>query len=64
MEKMVYTREEAQTVLQLSKPALYSLLNSGRLRGVRYGRKWLIPREAILEFLGAVVSTPSVGGLQ
>jgi len=64
LDKTVYITEEVQGILQLGKGAVGALLRSGRLRGIRYGRKWLIPREAILEFLGASEYVPSAGGLQ
>ncbi|ACO45492.1 helix-turn-helix domain-containing protein [Deinococcus deserti] len=49
----VYTPKEAETLLRLSKNTVNALLNSGQLRAVRYGRKWLIPHAAIAEFLQA-----------
>ena len=47
----VYTPKEVQTLLLLSKNTVNVLLNSGQLRAVRYGRKWLIPKDSVAEFL-------------
>lgn len=47
----VYTPKEAEILLRLSKNTVNALLNSGELRAIRCGRKWLIPRQAITEFL-------------
>lgn len=47
----VYTPKEVQILLRLSKNTVNALLNSGQLRAIRYGRKWLIPKDAITEFL-------------
>lgn len=49
--RLVFTPKEIEPLLGLSKNSVNALLNSGRLRAVRYGRRWLIPREAINEFL-------------
>ena len=49
--KLVFTPKEIEPLLGLSKNSVNALLNSGRLRAVRYGRRWLIPREAVGEFL-------------
>jgi excisionase family DNA binding protein len=64
LEKAVYITSEVQEILQLGKGAVGCLLRSGRLKSVRYGRKWLIPREAILEFLGTAGNTHNTGGTQ
>lgn len=47
----VYTSQEAEHELRLSKNSVNMLLRTGQLRSVRAGRKYLIPVEAIDEFL-------------
>lgn len=47
----VYTPKDLELILHLSKNTVNALLNSGQLRAVRCGRKWLIPHAAVLEFL-------------
>ena len=47
----VLTVEEACEVLKLGYNSVYQLLNSGRLKGYRYGRIWRIPKPAIREFI-------------
>ena len=56
--KLVLTPKEVEPLLGLSKNSVNALLRSGRLRAVRYGRRWLIPHAAINEFLN------SSGGLE
>lgn len=51
LEKLVYEAKEIEPILRLSKNAVNALLRSGRLRSIRYGRKYLIPASAITEFL-------------
>ncbi|WP_119672002.1 helix-turn-helix domain-containing protein [Deinococcus sp. RM] len=53
LTQLVYTPREVEVLLHLSKNTVNSLLNRGTLRGRRVGRKWLIPRGAIQEFLEA-----------
>ncbi|WP_291432034.1 helix-turn-helix domain-containing protein [Deinococcus sp.] len=50
-EKLVYTPKELEPLLQLSKNTINALLRSGRLRSIRVGRRYLIPREALQQFL-------------
>jgi excisionase family DNA binding protein len=39
-------------VLPLSRSGLYRAIKSGQLRSVRVGRRIVVPRGAILDFLG------------
>ncbi|GGR71392.1 hypothetical protein GCM10008959_36290 [Deinococcus seoulensis] len=50
-EKLVYTPKELEPLLQLSKNTINALLRSGRLRSIRVGRRYLIPREALQQLL-------------
>lgn len=51
LTQLVYTPQDLEPLLQLSKNTINALLNSGHLRAIRAGRKWLVPRDAVLEFL-------------
>lgn len=55
-EKLVYTPKELEPLLQLSKNTINALLRSGRLRSVRVGRRYLIPRDAVQQFLAGTSS--------
>lgn len=50
-EKLVYSPKELEPLLLLSKNTINALLRSGRLRSVRVGRRYLIPRESVQQFL-------------
>lgn len=43
--------EEAMDYLLIGKNKLYSLLQSGKLKGFRVGRKWRIPRKSIQDYI-------------
>lgn len=47
----ILTVEEACEALKLGYNSVYQLLNSGALKGYRYGRVWRIPKLAIREFI-------------
>jgi excisionase family DNA binding protein len=57
LSQLVYTPQELEPLLRLSKNTVNKLLNSGQLRAVRCGRKWLIPQGAILEYLAGGVQS-------
>lgn len=48
---MGLTVAEASQHLRLGRNRTFQLLHSGRLRGVRVGRRWIVPRRALEEFL-------------
>lgn len=50
-EARAYTPQDLRPVLKLGRDKIYELLTSGELRSVRVGRRWLIPAEAVAEFL-------------
>lgn len=49
----VLTPGEVQAFLRLGRNATYDLLRNGTLRSVRLGQKYLIPRQAVRDFLDA-----------
>lgn len=50
MEKLLYNRKEAASLLSVSVQSLDKLVHAGRLRCVRVGKRLLIPPEALQEF--------------
>ncbi len=53
----ILTTDEACEYLRMGYNALYDLLNSGKLAGIRNGRKSLIPKAAIQDFIFSYVSS-------
>ncbi|EYB68562.1 hypothetical protein DEIPH_ctg021orf0081 [Deinococcus phoenicis] len=51
LDRLVYTPEELLPILRMGKNTLNALLRSGTLRSIRSGRRYLIPRDAVLDFL-------------
>lgn len=47
----ILTTEEACEALRIGYNSLYSLLNTGKLKGYRCGRIWRIPKIAIESFI-------------
>lgn len=52
VEEMVLTVEEAAVLLRVSKGTVYGLCRERRLPSLKLGRRWVIPRGALLELLG------------
>jgi len=47
----ILTPAEACEVLKIGKSALYQSLNSGKLKGMRNGKVWRIPKDSIRAFI-------------
>lgn len=47
----ILTVEETCEVLRIGYNAIYELLKTGRLKALRNGRVWLIPKAAIQEYV-------------
>ncbi len=57
----VLTPKEAQAFLRLGRNATYAALQDGRIRSVRHGQKFLIPKTALREFLDRDAEHPRAG---
>lgn len=51
MEKITYTITEAADALGLSRPTIYKLLRAPGFPAVRIGGRWLIPKDALTDWL-------------
>ncbi len=47
----ILTAEEACEALKIGRNAIYSLLNSGKLKGYRSGRVWRVPKLALEAYI-------------
>lgn len=47
----IITVEELQEILCIGRNTAYMLLNSGTIPALRIGKKWRIPKEAVLYYL-------------
>lgn len=47
----LFTVDEACELLRIGKTSFYRLLHSGKLHAFRINRKWMIPRQAIQNFI-------------
>lgn len=50
---VLYSVEEAAEALRLSRSTLYELIRSGQLRSVKFGRRRLVPVDALDEYVAA-----------
>ena len=46
-----FTVEELCELLKIGHNAAYKLLNSRKIKGIRNGRTWRIPKDAVVNFV-------------
>lgn len=51
MEKLVYTVTETAQILNIGMNKAYELIQQNQIPNVRVGRKFLIPKEALVKWL-------------
>ena len=56
---LVFTVPEAAKKLRIGIGRCYELARCGRLRSIKIGKRILIPRASIFEFLGMLDGTPA-----
>ena len=54
-DNTLYTVEEVQDILRLTRRTLYTYLRSGTLEGVKFGRVWRITADSVRQFLAGGV---------
>lgn len=47
----LYTPEEVSDILQIGLNSTYDILRSGKLKGMRVGRIWKVPKVAIEQYI-------------
>lgn len=50
-ERLTWTAEELVDVLGISRPRVFQYLNEGKIPARRLGRRWIIGKQVILDFL-------------
>ncbi len=55
-EYYILTPEDVMEELCIGRNAIYKLLDSGKLKGFRVGRKWKIPRKALDKYIDESIS--------
>ena len=46
----VYTLQEVQEILQVTRRTLYNWIKDGKLKAIKAGRSWRVTRQALEEF--------------
>lgn len=46
----VYTLDEVQALLQVTRRTLYNWIRSGKLKSFKAGREWRVTKESLSEF--------------
>lgn len=55
-EYSILTPEDVMEELYIGRNAVYKLLDSGKLKGFRVGRKWKIPRKSLDQYIDDSIS--------
>ena len=50
-QKLAYTPKELRPILGLGRDKIYTLIQGGQLRSIRVDRRWLVPHDAVADFL-------------
>lgn len=50
-QRLTWTPEEAAPRLGVGVKAVHALIRRGELPAVRVGRRWFVPRQALVEFI-------------
>ena len=50
----VITVEQLMEMLHIGKNAAYSLLKSGKIRTIRIGRRYIIPKQSIITYISSI----------
>ena len=50
------TLEEFMEILQIGKNSAYELLDSGKLKCFRIGKKYKIPKKAVIEYIESAMN--------
>ena len=45
--------EDVMEILHIGKNSVYSLLKSNEIRNIRVGKRYIIPKKSIIDFLAA-----------
>jgi len=51
VKPLAYPVKEAAAQIGIHPLTLHKLLRAGQIKGARVGRKWVVPRKALEEFL-------------
>jgi excisionase family DNA binding protein len=59
-QKLTYTPSEVAKLLGISKTAIYSLVYQKQIPAINYGKRWLIPKQAIEKLLGETIEQTKI----
>jgi excisionase family DNA binding protein len=62
-DPFVWTTDEAAALLRVSRNTIHTIVRRGELRHIKIGRRVLIPKTALVEFVGADAAPSSPASL-
>lgn len=55
----IMTIEDLIEYLKLGRSKVYSLVTSGEIRGMKFGKNWRIPKESVKEYIDKQIKNTS-----
>lgn len=49
--KLIYSLDEVQSILQVTRRTLYTYIKSGKLKAVKIGKYWRVPSDALQQLI-------------
>ena len=46
--------EEVMEILHIGKNSVYSLLKSNEIRNIRVGKRYIVPKQSVINFIAAI----------
>lgn len=51
--------EDVMEILHIGKNSVYSLLKSNEIRNIRVGKRYIVPKQSVINFIAAIRKTKS-----
>ena len=64
MTKKYYSTIEAANILRISRKTVFQWARDGKLKAIKFGKNYVIPRSAILEKLGKTLGADKKAGIE
>ena len=49
--------EDVMEILHIGKNSVYSLLKSNEIRNIRVGKRYIVPKQSVINFINAITET-------
>ena len=50
----IFSIEDVMEILHIGKNSVYSLLKSNEIRNIRVGKRYIVPKQSVINFIAAI----------